>query len=69
MENMERPCLQNETDHDDGQDELTDDQIKQLLRRAELRLEDQVAQSPESVMFPESFTPQSSYKCDNQSSP
>ena len=63
METSKTPYLQNE------QDDLTNDQIKQLLKSAELRLQGQIAQSPRQEIFSESVVPRSPHKCDSQISP
>ncbi len=65
VEKMECSDFQSETTHEDWQDDLTDDQMKQLLGRAELRLKGQTTNFPQPEVFPESLTKHIPYKCDS----
>jgi hypothetical protein len=66
MMEMEKTDLQNGLGYAYEQDGLTDDQMKKLLKRAELRLQGHNPDSHLPEVFSESFTPHMPYKCDLQ---
>ena len=66
MREMENLDLQHGHDHDYLTDDLTDDQIQYLLKRASLRLQGQITGPPQAEIFSQSLTPIRSYKSDPQ---
>lgn len=63
---MEKTDLQNGLGYAYEQDGLTDDQMKKLLKRAELRLQGRNPDSHLPEVFSENFTPHTPCKCDLQ---